>query len=496
MEKEIQSPNVLMAEGNLFTEPNLEKAQTNREVEAMEWTAQEERAVRWKLDLYLMPLLVIGFFVLQLDRSNISNALTDTITEDLHITSDQVSAGSQIMAAGVVVAEIPSNILQRFGASVWLTGLIAVWGTISLTQAFVTNINSFYATRFLLGLSEGGYIPGAQYLLALFYKPDELAMRTAIFYFGNYFATATGSLIAAGILQMAGIHELGGWRWLFIIEGSITLAIFLLFVLLLPSSPAHTKPVHRAFDVFTAREKAIMQSRVVLRDPSKGVAKARLGWTEFLDAISDIRIWLHGLQNILSLSPKGGLQLYGPSIIKSLGFTKTKANLLNSVSSYPVIIFSFIISFCSDKTGLRGPYCIVAYVWSIAFAGALLAIGINSDKWLRYTIFTLLGSGNALAQGLNDSWINTNAMSPHKRSMGLAFVTIGSNIGSIIGPSLFQSSDAPRYVNGLAAILTLYSGSILVTGIIMAVYWRDNKTMSKKQEDSELAPREYRYFQI
>lgn len=159
----------------------------------------------------------MGFFVLQLDRSNISNALTDTITEDLHITSNQVSIGTQIMSAGVVIAEIPSNILlQRCGASVWLTGLLAVWGTISLCQAFVTNIHSFYATRFLLGLSEGGYIPGAQYLLALFYKPDEIAMRTAIFYFGNYFSTATGSLIAAGILQMAGTGGLGGWRWLFI----------------------------------------------------------------------------------------------------------------------------------------------------------------------------------------------------------------------------------------------------------------------------------------
>jgi hypothetical protein len=171
-----------------------------------------------------------------------------------------------------------------------------------------------------------------------------------------------------------------------------------------------------------SEEGHIMYEVVVIEDPSKGASRALLGWTDFIDAISDIRIWLHGLLNILALSPKGGLQLYGPTIIKSLGFSKTKANLLNSVSSYLVVIFSVTIFLCSDKTGLRGSFCIIAYLWSIAFGGALLGIGINSDKWVRYAIFTHLGSGNALAQGLNNSWININAMSPHKRSMGLVFV--------------------------------------------------------------------------
>lgn len=162
-------------------------------------------------------MLIAGFFVLQLDRSNIGNALTDTITKDLKMTTDDVNLGSQLMSIGIVVAEIPSNlILQRLGAPIWLTFQMFVWGTIALTQAWCTNIHSFYATRFLLGFWEGGYIPGAQYMLALFYTRKELARRTAIFYFGNYSAAATGSLIAAGVLQMAGISGLSGWQWLFI----------------------------------------------------------------------------------------------------------------------------------------------------------------------------------------------------------------------------------------------------------------------------------------
>ncbi|KAF5974029.1 nicotinamide mononucleotide permease [Fusarium bulbicola] len=61
------------------------------------WTDDEEKAVVRKLDMVLMPLLVLGFYALQLDRSNISNALTDTLTADLNITKDDVNLGDQLM---------------------------------------------------------------------------------------------------------------------------------------------------------------------------------------------------------------------------------------------------------------------------------------------------------------------------------------------------------------------------------------------------------------
>lgn len=49
-----------------------------------------------RLDCILMPLLVLGFFMLQLDRNNISNALTDTLAEDLGVTMDEVNLGNQL----------------------------------------------------------------------------------------------------------------------------------------------------------------------------------------------------------------------------------------------------------------------------------------------------------------------------------------------------------------------------------------------------------------
>ena len=61
-----------------------------------------------------MPLVVLGFFMMQLDRSNIANALTDTILQDLHITTNHVNVRYQLLSLGILLFEIPSNIiLQR-----------------------------------------------------------------------------------------------------------------------------------------------------------------------------------------------------------------------------------------------------------------------------------------------------------------------------------------------------------------------------------------------
>ncbi|KAG9188947.1 hypothetical protein G6011_05815 [Alternaria panax] len=105
-----------------------------------------------------MPLLVVGFFVIQLNRSNISNALTGTIFKDLEITSDDVNLGNQSMLAGIIVSDLPSNLLlQKLGALIWLTGQMGIWDMIALLQTWVTNKRSFFATRLFLGVFEGGF---------------------------------------------------------------------------------------------------------------------------------------------------------------------------------------------------------------------------------------------------------------------------------------------------------------------------------------------------
>lgn len=160
-----------------------------------------------------MSLLCLGLFALQMDKGNISNALTSTFTEDLGISTDDVNNGNQLQLAAIVVFEIPFNVvLSKVGGQVLLTSQSLAWGLVALFQAFITNKSSFYGTRFLLGAFEAGYLPGAMVVMSSFYTRSEIAMRMTILYSGNYLAAGVSSLVAAGVFELAGVRGLAGWQ--------------------------------------------------------------------------------------------------------------------------------------------------------------------------------------------------------------------------------------------------------------------------------------------
>lgn len=58
-------------------------------------------------------------------------------------------------------SEVPSNlVLKKASPKVWLPSLAAVWGIITMCLGFVHNYGSFVAVRALLGIAEGGLLPG------------------------------------------------------------------------------------------------------------------------------------------------------------------------------------------------------------------------------------------------------------------------------------------------------------------------------------------------
>ncbi|KEZ40897.1 hypothetical protein SAPIO_CDS7896 [Scedosporium apiospermum] len=198
----------------------------------LEWTEEEEKALVRKVDFLLMPLLILGFFALQLDRGNIGNALTDFFLNDVGITQNQFNFGQQLLALGIILLEIPSNIvLYRVGPTLWIGGQIVAWGLVATFQAFQKGLGPYLATRLLLGL------------------------------------------------HMRGIAGLAGWQWLFILEGVFTILIGIAFILAVPFSTA--KPVSvLGFRYFTESESRILTERVLRDDPSKAQLGRNVSWKE------------------------------------------------------------------------------------------------------------------------------------------------------------------------------------------------------------------------
>lgn len=66
-------------------------------------------------------------------------------------------------------------------------------------------------------------------MLGSWYKNDELARRRVIFYLGLYLATLTTSMIqATASKNLEGKGGLSGWRWMYIITGSMIVVMGLI----------------------------------------------------------------------------------------------------------------------------------------------------------------------------------------------------------------------------------------------------------------------------
>ena len=223
----------------------------------------------------------------ELDRGNISNALTDRFQEDIGIDQDQFNIGQQMLSLGIVLFEIPSNmILYRVGPGKWLTLQLFLFGFVSLFQSFQNNYASFLATRFLLGVTESGFIPGGLWTLSTWYTRAETAKRVMFFYFGNQFGQASSKLLAYGILHMRGVGGKAGWFWLFTLMGAFTILGGFVLGFLLPDSfrnPCSSFLPGRS--LFTQRELHILQTRVLMDEPMKGKKKKRIGKVAFKKAV-------------------------------------------------------------------------------------------------------------------------------------------------------------------------------------------------------------------
>lgn len=292
-----------------------------------------------------------GYLHPELDRGNISNALTDRFLEDVGITQNQFNVGQQMLSLGIVLFEIPSNmILYRVGAGRWLTLQLFLFGIVSTFQSFQRGYGPFIATRFLLGLTESGFIPGGLWALSTWYTRAETAKRVMFFYFGNQIGQASSKLLAYGILHMRGVGGQPGWFWLFTLMGLFTILGGFVFGFFLPDSFDNPRSTFLPWydGWFTKREIEILRTRVLLDDPLKGKKKKHIDIGAFKRAFSNWRLWIHLLISFCNNGPQRGFDTYSPSIVTSFGYGRLKSNAMASVGFWLQVPISFAFSYVSD----------------------------------------------------------------------------------------------------------------------------------------------------
>ncbi|KAL4747392.1 hypothetical protein BDW72DRAFT_209644 [Aspergillus terricola var. indicus] len=409
----------------------------------VDWTLGEETKAKRKLDLMIMPILTLGFFCLQLDRGNMANAITDNFMEDVGINQDQFNVGQQMLSLGIVLTEIPSNmILYRVGPGKWLTLQLFLFGIVSTFQAFQRGYGAFIATRFLLGITESGFIPGGLWTLSTWYTRDETAKRVMIFYFGNQIGQASAKLLAYGILHMRGVGGQSGWFWLFALMGSFTVLSGFIFGFFLLDS---FKNPHSTFlpklPRFTERELHILQTR-----------------------FTDWRIWVHFLITLSNNGPQRAFDTYAPSIVTSFGFGKLVSNAMAAVGLFLQVPVSFAFSWVSDhydrrgETVMLGFFChLLGYIFNRTFTEVNL-------RGVRYFGVVWTQTFGTFSHPLNIAWLSLTCKDSEQRALAMAGVIMNANIAGIYGAQIFRSDDKPLYRRGFSVAI-----SVLAVGLVLAI---------------------------
>ena len=207
-----------------------------------------ETALVRKIDFRLLPSIIIMYIMNYLDRNNIAAArlagLQDPPSQGgLDLGSTQYLTALSILFVGYLLMQVPSNLfLNKIGKpALYLPTVMIIWGVISAATAGAQSYGGLIAIRFFLGFVEAAYFPGCLFFLSSWYTRKELGFRTALLYSGSLLSGAFSGLISAGITNgLDGARGLRAWRWLFIIEGVITIFLAFCAYFVLPNFPRTT----------------------------------------------------------------------------------------------------------------------------------------------------------------------------------------------------------------------------------------------------------------
>ena len=237
---------------------------------------------------------------------------------------------------------------------------------------------------------------------------------------------------------MRGVNGMGGWRWLFAIEGTLTGFIGVATYFYMPPSPTQTASRFRGKDGwFNEREEKIMVNRVLRDDPSKGdmhnrqAVTPKLLWQSFLDW----EMWPIYLIGLSFLIPSHPITSYLTLQLRAIGFGTLQTNLL-SIPAYVLFIAGLLFwTWVSEKTNERFLTGLVSQVWMLPLLVALETIPSNASPWTKYTLSMLL-VGTPYVHAINVAITSRNAGSVRTRTVASALYNMFVQASSLISQNV------------------------------------------------------------
>uniref|UniRef100_A0A8H7K3H3 Major facilitator superfamily (MFS) profile domain-containing protein n=1 Tax=Bionectria ochroleuca TaxID=29856 RepID=A0A8H7K3H3_BIOOC len=421
----------------------------------------EKQALK-KFDMFLLPQLALLTILAYLDRTNIGNAKVFGFAEGLKLKGNEFNNLVTFFYITYIVCDVLWVIsIQRFGANRVLAVAMVGWSAATFGTGFTHSYGQAMACRLILGAFESGLLPCMIFIISTVWSRHQQAKRVAVIYCATTISGAFGGLIAYGIQTMGTRLGLEAWRWLFIIEGAISMAVGCVFFITIPVS------AEKAW--FLNDEQAECMRAKKERDAAfKGEAKLELKHVRA--ALKDPLVYLTGFSLFASSLPLLGFGTFLPAIILGFGYRSIQVNYLTIPIYVLATISVAIVSFMSDRTKKRAIFLFALPI--PVLIGYSIALGTANNAAGYFAMF-LCGMGIFPFNCIMLAWFSTNVSPDAKRSVGLPIAASIANISGVLSGQIYPPSDAPRYISGNAVSLGLEAVALTGVGlIVLLLKWR------------------------
>ncbi|KAK7024736.1 MFS general substrate transporter [Favolaschia claudopus] len=441
---------------------------------------KENSAIRWRIDLVIMPMFLVTQTLQFLDKTALNYANLFGFQSALKLHGNQFNWLSSMVYFGYAVAQYPIQVLiGKYPAQRVLAVTVFMWGLTVLTMSQCTNFKTAMINRFVLGMFEASTSPGLTLMTGWWYTRQEIPLRQFIWYSGLGWGGLIGSYMSTGISKISptapGPEK---WQYIFYILGAVTMAWSFIILFFLPDSPASARFLKPEMRVLAVQRVAANQL---------GIKNKKFKTEQVWVAVKDIKIWILFSSVFAAAIPNGVVSNFSSVIIKDMGFSTTKTTVLKSVGDITQIValvVGGIITLNFKNTRLLAStganiICVVS--------AACMAYLPRHLVWQRLVSFWLV---NCQSVGFAASlvMVSSNMGGYTHRTIASAVIFTAYCFGNVAGPFVYvKQSQAPFYQDATAGLLAGYTIKLVCQITLLIYMFTINKRRDNKYGEPDVA---------
>lgn len=285
-------------------------------------------------------------------------------------------------------------------------------------------------------------------------------------------------------MDIDGYSGVAGWRWIFIIEGLITIFFSIFVFIFTPDFPGRDTGLSDS-------ERARLVARLEADKGVESEAIKNVGWFKI---VTDYRIWITTLLFFCADMSAGSLSSFNPTILSQLGWTKRRAQVMTIpgkrfIQSFQMtllmkmtvwiigIVGALVSTLTAGHLNMRWPFilpsiCVSIIGWAIHVSYQKVAV--------RYLAQFLISFGTFCQMPLYIGLLTANLRGRALQGAGTAIILGFGNCANFVASNVFITTQAPRYPVGFRTGLAITVLALPVMLLLMMVFERHNQGIDRK----------------